>query len=223
MQKTTKVELTEAWWKKNKAKTLVDKGNLGKALKAYETAAKQIPSAKGGDRFRRLFEALAACDAMLAAADKTAKACLPKLHDDTQHVLQKTFPTEVKDTRKALEKAVDRIHANISSMSLKQVLADKPLRDEFYAMLKARFEENSLEFLKECPKKDADVVKRFILNSAPQQVNLSSNTIKTFEKALQEGTLDQAPWEDARKECVNSLLYHLQDFGTYLRERAEKG
>ena len=205
MKKNTKVDLTRKWWKDNKAKTLVDKGNLDKALAAFEPAFKLSQAAKGTEKIKRMKVALSLCDALDAAAQKNAKACVSKLHSDTKYVLQNSFPAEVAKYRKTLQNQYKALRKEYVSMTAQQLLKDKTALTLYIAMAKKRYCDENIYFIMNAKKKNQAVYDEYIKESAPKQINIDASLRVQFDQAAQQGNLSAAPWKKAVGECLKLI------------------
>jgi len=211
MKKNTKVKLTQKWWKDNKAKTLVGKGNLGKTLAAFEPALKLAVVSKGAEQAKRLKVAIKLCDALDAAAAKNAKACVPKLHTDTKFVLQNSFPAEVDKHRKLLVKQQQTLRKTLASLTAQQMLKDKTYLSLYVAMAKTRYNSENVNFIMHAKKKNAAIYDEYIKEGAPQQINIDGSLRIKFDDAMQNGDIGSAPWKQAVGVCVS--LIQVNDMG----------
>ncbi len=211
MKKNAKVQLTQKWWKDNKPKSLIGKGNLGKTLGAFEGAFKLAMVSKGKEQAKRIKAALKLCDAVDAAAARNAKACVPKLHNETKYVLQNSFPAEVEKHRKALIKAYKALQQKLASMTAVQMMKDKTFLVLYMAMAKKRYVSENINFILAAKKKNAAVYEEFIKENAPQQINIDHALRVQFDKAMEAGTIGNAPWNKAVSACV--ALINNNDMG----------
>lgn len=211
MKKNTKVVLTQKWWKDNKSKSLIGKGNLGKTLGAFEGAFKLAMVAKGMERGKRIKAALKLCDALDAAAAKNAKACVPKLHAETKYVLQNTFPAEVDKHRKALTKSYKELQQKLASMTAAEMLKDKTYRALYMAMAKKRYNDENILFILAASKKNAAVYDEFIKEGASKQINIDHSLRVQFDDAMRDGNIGSAPWKKAVDVCLS--LIQVNDMG----------
>lgn len=206
MKKNTKVLLTQKWWKDNKAKTLIGKGNLGKTLGAFESAFKLAIVAKGAERAKRLKTAISLCDALDEAAKKNAKACNSKIHADTLHVLKTSFPAEVDKHRKVLQKALKTMKQELTSLKVSDLLKDKTMLVLYMQMAKKNFTIENINFILAAKKKNAAVYDEFIKEYASQQINIDYDLRVEFDNAFRDGKLGSAPWSKAVNVCASLIM-----------------
>ncbi len=212
MKKNTKVLLTQKWWKENKAKTLKDKGGLGKVLGAFESAYKLAFAAKGTEQFKRLKVALKLCGALDVAAGKNAKACISKIHADTKHVLENSFLSEVADHRKRLLNVQKELVIKIAKMKITDVIKDKSYLVQYMAMAKKRLNQENINFILASKKKNAAVYNEYIKVGSPQEINIDHRLRAEFDTAFANGDIGNAPWSKAANICVG--LIDLSDMGS---------
>lgn len=211
MKKNTKVILTQKWWKDNKAKTLIGKGNLGKTLGAFESAFKLAIVSKGAERAKRLKVAIKLCDALDEAAKKNAKACNAKLHADTLHVLKNSFPAEVDKHRKILVKSYKGMQQELMSIKVSDLLKDKTMLVLYMQLAKKNYTIENINFILSAKKKNAAVYNEFIKEGASQQINIDYDLRVQFDNAFRDGSLGSAPWGKAVTVC--SSLISTNDLG----------
>jgi len=220
MDKGTKVKLTEKWWNDNKPKTLPEKG-LGKALKDFDTLCTAAGSMKGPKALQIIDKALAQGKKVEAAARATAGACVKKLHDDTKHVLTKTFPVELAKAVKTLEAMKAKLDSEVETLSLKKVLGDRTLMALFHEYCDNNMHcgENTA-FLMAYKKSDRSVYDNYVAKGSKFEINISDSLRKKFDVHAEAGTLKDAPWDDAAKECAGMVFTFASSraFATWLRD-----
>ncbi len=223
MKKNTPVKLTEKWWKDNKAKSLVDKGKLDKALKAFEPAFKLAAVAKGQEKAQRIATALSALDDVEAAAAKTTKACVPKLHSDTKHVLKNTLPVEAEKHRKLLLKIRKDLESSLIGIKLKDLIKDRTLLPIYVKYAKKRLNDENINFILAAMKKqDAAVYNEFIVLGGRQELNIDESVRQKFAKAHSAGDVSKGPWAKLIKEIALSIeqndLSHKDKFAKFVMD-----
>lgn len=220
MDKGIKVKLTEKWWNDNKPKTLPDKG-LGKALKDFDTLWTAAGTMKGPKAVIVIDKALTQAETVRAKAKATAAACVKKLHDDTKHVLTKTFVTELDKAVKELAAMKTKLDAEIETLDWKKVLADRTLMTLFHEYCDKKMHSGeSTSFLIEYKKKDRSIYDKYIVKGGAFEINISSRLRDQFHAHAAAGTLKDAPWGEAARECVIMVqgFASSRAFATWLRE-----
>ena len=195
---------------------------MGKTLASFEPAHKLAMAAKGVEKVKRLNAALKVCDALDTAAAKNAKACVPKIHAETQYVLKNTFPAEVEKYRKAYKKALSDFEKTLMALDASKMMKDRTLRVLYQQYAKERFISENVNFLMAAGKKNDAVYNEFIKEHASQQINIDYNLRIKFDVAFQNGNVGSAPWGQA----VNTVLslMNTNDMGlkfkNYIMEKA---
>ncbi len=204
MEKTTKVVLSEKWWKDNKAKTLPEKG-LGKALGKLEAITKLAAVAKGAEKAKSLKAVLAVCDEVDKAAAATIKACKKKLHDETKFVLENAFKSAMAKVRKDYMSEYAALEKKIKALTMTDILKDRTYRVLFQQYSKKRYVEENINFLMAAAKKDDKVYKEFIKEGAPQQINIDGPVRTAFDEAFAKGDVKKGPWPKAIAAIINLI------------------
>ena len=220
MEKNTKVVLTEKWWNDNKAKTLVDKGNVGKTLKLAEGAFKLAFVAKGKELVKQVNAALGICEALDKAALSTAGACLPKVHGDTAFVLKNTFKAEVEKHRKLLSKHLADYQSEIKKITIHEIVKDKTLMVAFIQFAAKSHFDHEPRFVISAVKKSADIYKQFIEAGSKDEINISGSLRSEFKKFFDKGEIQKAPWDKAILESMGVCTQYVPKFQEELLKAA---
>ncbi|MCB9665344.1 MAG: hypothetical protein H6732_14630 [Alphaproteobacteria bacterium] len=199
MDANAKVELTETWWKANKAKTLKDSAKLGPALKTYETALKALGAAKGPAKAQGLGNLKSAVTALEAARAATSKKC-GVLQGDTKKVLDKQFKKAVSDATKDVDKQLKKFDDKLGTLTSKAILGDRTLRTMWIQYSDDPWLIEYHDWLVEVylgGKRNEASYRKFIPQGASRQINIDSGLRQRFDDvAAQGGDLtDDGLWD----------------------------
>lgn len=222
MDVNAKVQLTEAWWKANKAVTLRDTAKLGPALGAYETAlvAASVP-AKGVARAKALGALKAAVLKLEEARDGTARAC-GKLHGETKTVLENQFQEAVGKADDSAVELIKEFDRSFTGQTAKAVIGDRSLRSYWLEYASQPMMAELGEYTRDIligDKIGAASYAKFIPESAPKQLNLPRSTVQKFEAVAEaNGDLgDVDLWKEVRSEILK-MCEKDQHFSTKFRD-----
>ncbi len=223
MEFKTKVELTEKWWKENGAKTLPDKG-LGKALGRLEASLKiRVKPSELTLWIDKIEAPIKACDDVEKAAAATINACKKGLHDETKHVLQKTFQAELKKFRKEHEKeALLGLKSTIGKLQVDDIFVSKDNLKLFQLYAKKNLITEVVDFVLDSKKMNEKVYKEYIEEGSPQEINIDSKLRDEFKEAYENKKLGSAPWKKAVIKVGGSIKNdHLGSgkFFNYLKDK----
>lgn len=199
MDVNAKVELTEKWWKANKAGTLKDSAKFGPALKAYEDALKSVAVAKGPARAQGLGTLKMAVTALEAARVKTSKNC-GILHGDTQKVLDKQYKKAISDATSEADKLLKKFDDKLAKLTSKDVMGDRTLRTMWLQYTDdpwlIEYHDWAVEVFMGGKRNEASY-RKFIPDGAPRQINIDSKLRQSFDDvAAQNGDLtDDGLWD----------------------------
>jgi hypothetical protein len=200
MKKGEKFQLSSKWWSSNKAKTVKDPG-LGKALEAYEKAAKDATlqdALKALDKVEDMVKAaIKACGGMQAETEEALETAVNKA--------PKVIPAE----RQRLEKLLKDRKAEVNGLTVERILKTKPLLDEFSPFCKKALALNDLAFVlimqRTNMKGNQAIYDKFISDSGSDQVNLSSELRRPLDEAAMQGNWTGKPWADAYASVLGDL------------------
>ena len=189
-----KAVFTSAWWKKNKAATLLDSGDtVEKAMKVFEAASAKIKSDASVATFSAYIDAVKKVDVAAAALMKKANKTL---HKETIGYLTE-YQTDAETMAKAASKLSGELE-KIQKLTLDAALKEK----DFETYCKKSMNEEQYQFLaimgKMGGKGSKPVYDLFIKVGSKFEINISSSLRSQI-------TETDGPWGKAVAEVASMM------------------